>query len=203
MTTHTVRHAGPWLADLHRARAEAALTIAKHRRWNRWGWAGISLLQGFNWFLINHGGRSGLLWGSVALVGFVLLGVAGEALDAYFDKRSVGPAGPGPSCLGQVATRVNGHDIWVAVNAALASQGASIPLLADPNTVEASITARWGRREFVTVRVEGSGESVALVTVWVRPDLTFGGGWGMNDRGRSRATANAVLRAIPAGTAVG
>ncbi|MEO6020533.1 MAG: hypothetical protein ABIP45_09845 [Knoellia sp.] len=203
MTIHAVRPADLWLADLHRARAEAGLTMAKRQRWNRWGWAAVSLLQGFNWFLINHGGWSGVLWGSVALVGFVLLGFAGEVLDAHLDRRSVGPAGPGPSSLGQVATRMSGHDVWVAVNAALAAQGASMPLLVDPNTVEASLPSRFGVRGFLTVRVEGVGESVALVTVWARPDLTFGGGWGMNDRGRSRATANAVLRAIPGGTAVG
>ncbi len=212
MTIPAVRQAGPWLADLHRARADAALTIAKRQRWSQLGWGAFALFSLLNWFLVKDldpvgpavlDGLPRLGWAVNGVLGVLQLLGLGRALDAYFDRRSIGPAGRGPSSLGQVATRVGGHDIWIAVNAALAAQGSSIPLLVDPNTVEGCLTGRRGVRRFVTVRVEGAGEAVALVTVWARPDLSFGAGWGMGDRGRSRATANAVLRAIPGGTAVG
>lgn len=201
MTVDAVRHhVGAARLDLHRARAEVAVVAERHLRWTQIGSVALAGLQGFTWFMLGADRGKGLLWGTLAFTFFVLLGLLGLAIDAWRDRRSVGPAGPGPSSLGQVTSHVDGHDLWVAVHAALTALGFAAVRSLDRNTVDYSINPTWGGRRFVTVRVEDAGSWGALITVWGHPDTSFAGA--NADRGQSRRAANLVLNAIPGATPV-
>ncbi|WP_353950636.1 hypothetical protein V6K52_13470 [Knoellia sp. S7-12] len=201
MTIHAVRHVDAPRVDLHRARAEVALTVERHQRWSQLGALGVAALQGFTWFMLGGAGTKGLMWGTAAFTSFVLLWLLGLAIDAWRDRRAGGPAAPGPSSLGQVTSHVAGHDLWVAIHAALAALGFSGTRFLDSNTVEVRINPLLRGRRFVTVRVEAAGPHGALVTVWGHPDISLAGR--VYDGGLSRKDANRVLGAIPGATPVG
>lgn len=160
----------------------------------------MAVVQGLLWFMLGHGATNGLAWGGAAFGGFVMLHVLFVVVDGWRDRREEGPAGPGPSSLGQVTSQANGHDIWVAVHAALAAQGFSRAWRLDSNTVEASIVQMLGGRRFLTVRVEGAGPHGAVVTAWGHPDTSLNGA--LFDGGLCRRATNRVLAAIPGGTPV-
>jgi len=156
------------------------------------------------WLVLRKGDGWGVLGAPVVLGLFLALALGSWKLDRLRDHRVGGPAGPGPSSIGQLTTSASGPDIWLAVHAALAAQGCEGTRFRDSNTVEASLPRVVMVRRFVTVRVEGAGAQGARVTVWAHPEVPRGP-WTLlvgypHDGGAARRTANAILRAIPGGT---
>lgn len=161
--------------------------------------AGLSLFVGLTaWAAV--GGAAGLIFGVLVMV--LLLGGVGGAMlvSAAKEKHCAGPAGTGPSSLGQVLTNAPGPQVWEAVNAALREQKFVAPgRRIDPQTTVSSRSltmASWG--ETLTVRIVATHDGHGLVTVWSRPAYPLQ--W--LDYGRNRRYVNAILSAIPGATPV-
>jgi hypothetical protein len=139
-------------------------------------------------------GTGRLAWGLAVCVGVLALFAGLVALSASRERSQGGPAGPGPSSFGQVATSAPGQQVWTAVYSAVSAEGFSPPRATDPNTVVATRSlsmASYG--ETITVRIEPHTDGRGLVTVWSRPAYPLQ--W--LDYGRNRRHANAVLTAVP------
>ncbi|KGN40476.1 hypothetical protein [Knoellia aerolata] len=183
----------PALVDLRQAHEAVVRQLRIGRLAALGTMVGFALLLGFAVTAVSPGPR-GLAAGLLACVGFLALLAGLIAVSVRKDARLGGPAGPGPSSLGQVVTSAPGQQVWTALSAGLSAQGFSPPRATDPNTVVATrslSTASWG--ETMTVRVEPHTGGRGLVTVWSRPAYPLQ--W--LDYGRNRRHANAVLAAVP------
>ncbi|MFW5469017.1 hypothetical protein ACOCJ4_03115 [Knoellia sp. CPCC 206435] len=177
---------------------EAHAAVVRRLRWGRLAAVGtmvtVALFLGFLATATQAGPR-GLVAGLVVVLCVLALFGGLVAFSSRRERQHPGPAGPGPSSFGQVATTAPGPEVWAAVHAALARQGFGPTRTTDPNTVVATRSlsmASWG--ETITVRVEGTRDGRGLVTAWSRPAYPLQ--W--LDYGANRRYANAVLTAIPA-----
>ncbi|WP_353950637.1 hypothetical protein V6K52_13475 [Knoellia sp. S7-12] len=158
----------------------------------------FGLFMGLVAFAVNQG-VARVAYGLLFFFGFVMVFVVLMVVSGLLERRHPGPAGNGPSSLGQVVTSAPGPQVWEAVNSALRDLKFATGRPIDPQTVVSTRSismASWG--EILTIRIVGTADGRGLVTVWSRPAVPLQ--W--LDYGRNRRYANAVLGAIPGATPV-